>query len=62
LKAQILWHGFEDAEAAKQCLLKVIRVEPDKKAVFHRWALNLYGDIQKGTYFRERDIMEDRAE
>ena len=59
LKAQILWDGFEEAEAAKQCLLKVIRVEPDKRAVFHRWALNLYGDIQKSTYFREDDIMEN---
>jgi tetratricopeptide (TPR) repeat protein len=61
LKAQILWDGFGDADAAKQCLLKVIRVEPDKKAVFHRWALNLYGDIQKSTYFRQDDIMENRS-
>ncbi|MGD8963479.1 MAG: hypothetical protein PVF29_10880 [Desulfobacterales bacterium] len=59
LKAQILWEWFQEGEAAKQCLLKIIRVEPDKNAVFHRWALNLYGDIQKGTYFREDDIMEN---
>jgi tetratricopeptide (TPR) repeat protein len=59
LKAQILWHGFEDAEAAKGCLLKVIQIEPDKETVFHRWALNLYGDIQKSTYFQEDDIMEN---
>ena len=59
LKAQILWQGFGEAEAAKQCLLKVIRIEPDKAAVFHRWSLNLYGDIQKYTYFREDDIMEN---
>ena len=31
-------------------LLKVLKAEPDKKAVFHRWALNLYGEIQKNTY------------
>ena len=59
LKAQILWEGFEDARAAKECLLKIIRVEPDTRAVFHRWALNLYGDIQKRTYFHEDDIMEN---
>lgn len=42
LKAQILWEGFEDRQAAKECLLKIITVEPDKKAVFHRWAVNFY--------------------
>jgi tetratricopeptide (TPR) repeat protein len=45
LKAQILWEGFEDCQAAKECLLKIIKVEPDKKAVFHRWALNFYREL-----------------
>jgi len=45
LKAQILWEGFEDRCAAKECLLKIIKVEPDKEAVFHRWALNFYRDL-----------------
>jgi tetratricopeptide (TPR) repeat protein len=45
LKAQILWEGFEDREAAKECLLKIIQVEPDKEAVFHRWALNYYREL-----------------
>ena len=45
LKAQLLWEGFEDREAARKCLLKIIKVEPDKRAVFHRWALNLYHEI-----------------
>ena len=53
LKAQLLWQGFEDREAAKQCLLKIIRAEPDKRAVFHRWALNLYGEIQKKPISRK---------
>ena len=39
LKAQILWEGFEDCQAARECLLKILATEPDKKAVFHRWAL-----------------------
>lgn len=45
LKAQLLWEGFEDREAARACLLKIIKVEPDEKAVFRRWALNLYREI-----------------
>jgi tetratricopeptide (TPR) repeat protein len=45
LKAQILWEGFEDRQAAKECLLKIIKVEPDKKAFFHRWALNFYREL-----------------
>jgi tetratricopeptide (TPR) repeat protein len=45
LKAQILLEGFEDCQAAKECLLKIIKVEPDKKAVFHRWALNFYREL-----------------
>ena len=61
LKAQILWQGFEDREASKQCLLKIIKMEPDKSAVFHRWALNLYGEIQKKAYFKEEDTMENAA-
>ena len=49
LKAQILWEGFEDRQAAKACLLKITKVEPDKKAVFHRWAINLYREISHET-------------
>jgi tetratricopeptide (TPR) repeat protein len=47
LKAQILWQGFEDLEAARQCLLRIIKVEPDKKALFHRWAMNLYREMSE---------------
>ncbi len=49
LNAQILWEGFEDCKAARECLLKIIVVEPDEKAVFHRWALNLYKELSNGT-------------
>jgi tetratricopeptide (TPR) repeat protein len=45
LKAQLLWEGFEDREAAGECLLKIIKVEPDEKAVFRRWALNFYREL-----------------
>lgn len=45
LKAQILWEGFEDRQAAKTCLLKIIQVEPDKDALYHRWALDFYREL-----------------
>ena len=45
LKAQILWEGFEDRWASRECLLKIIKVEPDKDALFHRWALSLYREM-----------------
>ena len=48
LKARILWEGFEDREAAKSCLLKIIKVEPDKESPFHRWARDLYRELSKG--------------
>ena len=47
LKAQILREGFEDRQAAKECLLKIIKAEPDKKAVFRRWALSFYGEMSE---------------
>jgi tetratricopeptide (TPR) repeat protein len=47
LKAQILWQGFEDLKAARQCLLRIIKVEPDKKSLFHRWAMNLYREMSE---------------
>ena len=48
LKAQILWEGFEDGEAVRKCLLKILAAEPDEKAVFHHWALNFYEDMTNG--------------
>jgi tetratricopeptide (TPR) repeat protein len=47
LKAQILWEGFEDRNAAKKCLLKILAVEPNEKAVFHRWALNFFNALSE---------------
>jgi len=47
LKAQILWEGFGDAHTARESLLKIIAVEPDEKAVLHRWALNFYEMLNK---------------
>ena len=47
LKAQVLWEGFEDRNAASECLLKILATEPDEKAVFHRWALNFFNELSE---------------
>ena len=54
LKAQILWEGLGDAVGAKQCLIEILKVEPDKKSPFHRWALVLYKEIS--TSHRKRAV------
>ena len=54
LKARILWEGFEDRQAAKDCLLRIMKVVPDRNAVFHRWALSFYRDLSIQT--REKFI------
>ncbi len=53
LKAQILREGFEDRIGAKQCLITILKVEPDKKSPFHRWALTLYKEIAASQRKRE---------
>ena len=53
LKAQILWEGFEDRSGAKICLIKILKVEPNKKSPFHRWALALYKEIADSQRNRE---------
>ena len=47
LKAQILHEGFKDREEAKSCLLKIMKAEPDKDALYHRWALDFYRQLSK---------------
>ena len=47
LKAQILREGFEDLEAAKACLVKITKVEPDRDTPFHRWAMDYYRELRK---------------
>jgi len=49
LKAQILWEGFDDREAAKKSLMRIIKVEPDEKSVFRRWASNFYRELSEGN-------------
>jgi len=49
LKAQILWEGNHDAANAKNCLIHLMKVEPDKEAPFHRWAVSLYKEIAAST-------------
>ncbi len=53
LKAQIIWEGFQDAVGAKECLIEILRVEPNKKSPFHRWALSLYKEITASSSLQE---------
>jgi len=53
VKAQILWEGYQDSAAAKQCLINLMKVEPEKEAPFHRWSLALYREI--AGYERSRN-------
>ena len=55
LKAQIIWEGLQDAVGAQQCLIEILRVEPDKKSPFHRWARVLYREITISTRLAEAD-------
>jgi hypothetical protein len=59
LKAQILWEGYHDAANAKNCLLQVIKVEPDKEAPFHRWSLALYKEIAGRERNRNKCLLEN---
>ena len=45
LKARILWQGYGNAAGAKQCILQLIKAEPEKNEPFHRWGLTLYKEI-----------------
>jgi hypothetical protein len=56
LKAQILWNGYNNAAGAKQCLLHILKVEPDKNEAFHRWGLALYREIVAADSVGENDI------
>ena len=54
VKAQILWEGYQDSAAAKQCLVNLMKIEPDKEATFHRWAVSLYREIASADKNRKR--------
>ena len=58
LKAQILWEGYRDSTGAKDCLLHVIKVEPDKEAPFHRWSMVLYREIGDGERSRTKQLIK----
>lgn len=45
LKAQILWEGFGNSEAAKVHLEKLMRLDANQNDPWHRWARGLYDDL-----------------
>lgn len=46
LKARIMWEGFQDADAAEKCLIKIIELVPDENQAIHRWALNFCNKLR----------------
>ncbi|MBW2409285.1 MAG: hypothetical protein JRF72_05765 [Deltaproteobacteria bacterium] len=62
LKAQIIWEGFQDAVGAKQCLIDLLEVEPDRKSPFHRWALALYREISASYRLKKTHELQKTAE
>ncbi|MGD2269270.1 MAG: hypothetical protein PVI06_02640 [Desulfobacterales bacterium] len=49
LKSQIVYEGFQNLEAAKKNLRRVMELVPDKNATHHRWALALYNELKENT-------------
>ena len=49
LKAQILWEGFQDAQAAKRCITQLKDLVPTPGEPLHRWATHLLADINRGA-------------
>ena len=61
LKAQILWEGYQEAAAAKQCLLQIMKVEPDKEVPFHRWSVSLYREIASSDQKRNSTKQSEKG-
>ncbi len=47
LKAQILWEGFQNHNAAKSNLRKIFEIVKDEKETIYRWALSLSKQIDQ---------------
>jgi hypothetical protein len=47
MKAVILWEGFGDSTAAKECLGRIMAMEPVESAMFRPWAASLYEELGK---------------
>ena len=62
LKAQIIWEGFQGAVGAKQCLVEILKVEPNTKSPFHRWALSLHKEITASSSLHETHKLQIAAE
>jgi hypothetical protein len=47
LKAQVLWEGFADGPEARQCVMRILHHEKDRRAAVYRWAGELYKEINR---------------
>jgi uncharacterized membrane protein len=48
LKAQILWEGFQDSRAARECIKELMKILPNANEPLYRWANHLLTDIKRG--------------
>jgi hypothetical protein len=49
LKAQILWEGFQDSRAAKDCIAQVMQLLPTTDEPLYRWSTHLLSEINQGA-------------
>lgn len=47
LKAVILWDGFGDSTAAKECLMRIMEMKPVEDEMFRRFAASLYDELNR---------------
>jgi hypothetical protein len=49
LKAQILWEGFQDSQAAKGCIRELMQILPTTDEPLYRWGAHLLSEINQCT-------------
>ena len=49
LKAQILWEGFQDSRAAKECIGQIMQLLPTTDEPLYRWSTYLLSEINRGA-------------
>jgi len=64
IKAVILWEGFGDSTAAKECLGRIMAMESVESEMFRPWAASLYDELGKMTACPacHRDVQEGQQE
>jgi tetratricopeptide (TPR) repeat protein len=58
LKAQILWEGFQDSRAAKECIGQIMQLLPTTDEPLYRWSTYLLSEINRGAESPEEQSAE----